>query len=69
MDAEGRIEEAVILPATSQNQRVIEGDVRWVVESSLDLPRELIAWRCEQAIRNHPCVSCATHYLHLEVDR
>jgi len=26
--------------------------------------------RCEQAIRNYdPCISCATHFLKLEVDR
>lgn len=69
IDAEGRIEEAVIVPPTSQNQRVIAGDVRRVVESGLDLPREQLAWRCEQAIRNHdPCISCATHYLRLEVE-
>lgn len=69
IDADGRIEEAVIVPPTSQNQRVIEGDVRRVVESGLDLGHEQLAWRCEQAIRNHdPCISCATHYLRLEVD-
>lgn len=69
IDAVGRIEEAVIVPPTPQNQRVIEGDVRWVVESGLDLGHEQLAWRCEQAIRNHdPCISCATHYLRLEVD-
>lgn len=69
IDSEGRIQEAVIVPPTSQNQRVIEADVRRVVESGLDLPREQLAWRCEQAIRNHdPCISCATHYLRVEVD-
>ena len=70
IDAEGRIEEAVIVPPTSQNQRVIEEDVRRVVAAGLDSPREQLAWRCEQAIRNHdPCISCATHYLSLEFDQ
>ncbi len=37
---------------------------------SLDLPDEQLALRCEQAIRNHdPCISCATHFLTLTVDR
>ncbi len=36
----------------------------------LDLPDEQLALRCEQAIRNHdPCISCATHFLELTVDR
>jgi coenzyme F420-reducing hydrogenase alpha subunit len=27
-------------------------------------------WQCEQAIRNYdPCISCATHFLDLTVDR
>ena len=32
--------------------------------------RRAAALRCEQAIRNHdPCISCATHFLELTVDR
>ena len=35
-----------------------------------DLPDDELALRCEQAIRNHdPCISCATHFLTLTVDR
>ena len=41
-----------------------------MVEVSLDLPDDALAIRCEQAIRNYdPCISCATHFLKLEVDR
>jgi coenzyme F420-reducing hydrogenase alpha subunit len=29
-----------------------------------------VTWRVERAIRNHgPCISCATHFLGLELDR
>ena len=34
------------------------------------LPDDELAHRCEQAIRNYdPCISCATHFLRLEVER
>ena len=36
----------------------------------LDMPEEALRVRCEQAVRNHdPCISCATHFLKLEVVR
>ena len=58
------------MPPTSQNQRTIEDDLRGVVERSLDLPDDKLTLRCEQAIRNYdPCISCATHFLTLEVER
>jgi sulfhydrogenase subunit alpha len=70
IDEDGTILDARIVPPTSQNQRVIEEDLRAVVERSLDLDDEQLTVRCEQAIRNHdPCISCATHFLDLVVDR
>ncbi len=70
IDEEGSILDARIVPPTSQNQLVIEQDLRVVVEDGLDLPDAQLALRCEQAIRNHdPCISCATHFLTLTVDR
>jgi coenzyme F420-reducing hydrogenase alpha subunit len=37
---------------------------------SLHLPDDELAHRCEQTIRNYdPCISCATHFLQLEVER
>ncbi len=68
--ADGTIVEAKIVPPTSQNQRTIEDDLRGVVERSLDVPDEELALLCEQTIRNYdPCISCATHFLKLEVER
>ena len=70
IDEEGTILDAKIVPPTSQNQRTIEEDVRGVVERSLDLPDDKLGLLCEQTIRNYdPCISCATHFLDLEVRR
>ena len=70
LDSDGTILDAKIVPPTSQNQRTIEEDLRGVVERSLDAPDDELALLCEQTIRNYdPCISCATHFLKLEVER
>ncbi len=70
LGAGGRIDEAKIVAPTSQNQGRIEEDVRHLVERSLDLDDAALGDRCEKAIRNHdPCISCATHFLRLDVSR
>jgi sulfhydrogenase subunit alpha len=70
LDADGIIRAARILPPTSQNQAVIEEDLKRVVQTSLELTDEELTWRCEQAIRNHdPCISCAAHFLQVSVER
>ena len=64
------IRSARIVPPTSQNQRAIEDDLRQFVQDRLDLDDEQLTSACEQAIRNYdPCISCATHFLHLRIDR
>ncbi len=68
--ADGLITSAQIVPPTAQNQLSIEADLRRVVELGLDLPDDDLTWRCEQAVRNHdPCISCAAHFLDVEVVR
>ena len=70
IDDDGTILDATIVPPTSQNQLTIEEDLRAVVTAGLDLPDAELTLRCEQAIRNHdPCISCATHFLSLEIER
>jgi coenzyme F420-reducing hydrogenase alpha subunit len=70
IDADGTILSARIVPPTSQNQKTIEQDLAQVVAQSLTLPQDQLTWRCEQAIRNYdPCISCATHFLRLQLDR
>ncbi len=68
--ADGKIAEAKIVPPTSQNQPSIEEDLMSFVGDLLDQPEEALQHRCEQTIRNYdPCISCATHFLKLEIDR
>jgi sulfhydrogenase subunit alpha len=70
LDAEGLIQEAKIVPPTSQNQRAIEEDLRGFVQDRLDLPHDELTWACEQAVRSYdPCISCATHFLDLRLAR
>jgi sulfhydrogenase subunit alpha len=70
LDAEGTILDAKIVPPTSQNQLAIEEDLRGVVGRYAELGDDELRWLCEQTIRNYdPCISCATHFLKLEVER
>jgi coenzyme F420-reducing hydrogenase alpha subunit len=70
LEADGTIAEARIVPPTSQNQPTIEADLRAVVGDHSGLEDAALGRLCEQAIRNHdPCISCATHFLDLEVER
>jgi coenzyme F420-reducing hydrogenase alpha subunit len=33
-------------------------------------PTDEVTWKCEQALRNYdPCISCATHFLRLHLER
>lgn len=67
---DGRIADAQIVPPTAQNQLTIERDLRFVLEEHLDLPDDKLSWVLEQSIRNYdPCISCATHFLDLTVER
>ncbi|MEO8045196.1 MAG: Ni/Fe hydrogenase subunit alpha [Spartobacteria bacterium] len=70
IDEQGLIQEAKIVPPTSQNQKTIENDLRRFVPPRIDLPNDELTWQCEQAVRNYdPCISCATHFLKLKVER
>jgi coenzyme F420-reducing hydrogenase alpha subunit len=70
LEEDGSIAEARITPPTSQNQAAIEADLMNSVGGWLDLPDGDLRHRCEQAVRNYdPCISCATHFLRLEIDR
>jgi sulfhydrogenase subunit alpha len=70
LDERGLILDAKIVPPTAQNQTTIETDLGDFVMRHLDLPKEELTWKCEQAIRNYdPCISCATHFLKLDIER
>lgn len=68
IDENGLILDAKIVPPTSQNQKTIEKDLYEFVQKNIKLPKEELTWQCEQVIRNYdPCISCATHFLRLDV--
>lgn len=68
--ADGLIAHAQIIPPTSQNQKTIESDLWQYVAAHIDLPDDKLTWQCEQAVRNYdPCISCATHFLKLNIER
>jgi len=70
VEADGTIREAKIVPPTSQNLRHMEEDLRLFVPGVLDRPDEELTRMCEMVIRNYdPCISCATHFLRLDIER
>ncbi len=70
MDKEGIIQNARIVAPTSHNQKVIEQDLRHIVELNADFSDEMLTARCESAVRNYdPCISCSTHFLKVKIDR
>lgn len=67
---DGTVTSARIVPPTAQNQASVEEDLRRFVADRLDLDDHRLTHACEQAIRNYdPCISCATHFLDLTVER
>jgi sulfhydrogenase subunit alpha len=70
IDAGGLVRVARIVPPTSQNQARIEADLRGFLPAVLDRPDREAALACERVIRCYdPCISCATHFLRLDVER
>jgi coenzyme F420-reducing hydrogenase alpha subunit len=67
---DGLVRHAQIVPPTSQNQAAIEHDLTLFAPRVLDLPHVEATHQLEQLIRSYdPCISCATHFLDLEVER
>jgi sulfhydrogenase subunit alpha len=67
---DGLMETAKIVPPTSQNQGRIEDDLKQYVPQILQYDDAAATRRCEHLIRNYdPCISCATHFLKLKIDR
>ncbi len=71
MDDKGYVVNARIVPPTSQNQGRIEEDLRMsLMNFGLDHPDDALRLHCEKVIRNYdPCISCATHFLRMNVER
>ena len=59
-----------IIAPTGQNQGMIEQDLAAFAPDVLSLPHAEATIRLEQLIRSYdPCISCATHFLKLEILR
>jgi coenzyme F420-reducing hydrogenase alpha subunit len=69
--ADGSIVSARIVPPTSQNQARMEADLRTSLNRfGLGQPEAKLRQHAETVIRNYdPCISCATHFLKLKIDR
>jgi coenzyme F420-reducing hydrogenase alpha subunit len=66
----GHITYAKIVPPTSQNQKVIEEDLYEFAPQHISDTDEVLTHKLEQAVRNYdPCISCATHFLNLDIQR
>jgi coenzyme F420-reducing hydrogenase alpha subunit len=70
VNRDGSIAAAKIVPPTSQNLRHMEEDLRGFLPGVLDRPDEEFTRLAEMVVRNYdPCISCATHFLRLEIER
>ncbi len=70
IDEQGIIKNAKIVAPTGHNQKVIELDLRKVVEKFQSLDDQSLTERCESTVRNYdPCISCSTHFLNVTIER
>jgi len=71
MGADGTVCSARIVPPTSQNQARIEADLHQSLQAyGLQHSDAALRLRAETVIRNYdPCISCATHFLDLRIER
>jgi coenzyme F420-reducing hydrogenase alpha subunit len=71
LNDQGGIVSARIVPPTSQNQARIEENLQQALLAlGLDQEQDKLRGHCEQVIRNYdPCISCATHFLDLHLQR
>lgn len=70
IDADGLVQDARIIPPTSQNQRSMEEDLVALGPMLVELPLEQATQTVERAIRNFdPCISCSTHFLTLRFEQ
>lgn len=64
LNADGTVKYANIVIPTAQNAINMEADIKVLVQSILDQPKEEIQHEIEKLIRAYdPCMSCSTHFL------
>ncbi len=70
IDEQGLIRFARITPPTAQNFAQMEADLWALAPSVVKLPQEEASLTCEHLLRSYdPCISCATHFLKLDIAR
>jgi sulfhydrogenase subunit alpha len=70
VDEQGFIRFAKITPPTAQNFAQMEADLWALAPSVINQPQEEASLSFEHLLRSYdPCISCATHFLKLRVDR
>ncbi len=70
LDDQGIIQNTRIVAPTSHNQKVMELDLRGIVEQNIGLDDAALGELCETSVRNYdPCISCSTHFLKVNIDR
>jgi len=70
LDEQGAILDARIVPPTSQNQPIIEQDLKRFGQRHLHEEDDRLKWLCEQMVRNYdPCISCSCHALSINILR
>jgi len=70
IDENGLVEDARIVPPTSQNQKCIERDLWQLAPTLPSMTHDAATRRAEQAVRNYdPCISCSTHFLKLSIEQ
>jgi coenzyme F420-reducing hydrogenase alpha subunit len=70
VNTDGLIKQAKIVPPTAQNQAQMEADLTALLPSLSGLSDDAIGIACERVVRSYdPCISCATHFLNVQVQR
>ncbi len=70
IDDQGFVENARIVPPTAQNLARMEADLWQLAPVVYELPKEEATLTCEHLLRAYdPCISCATHFLTLTIDK
>lgn len=70
IDEQGTVTNGTIIVPTGQNQISIEKSLRDYAQNHLDDPQDQLAHAFETIIRAYdPCMSCASHFLTLQIER
>lgn len=70
VDEQGLIRFARITPPTAQNFAQMEADLWALAPKVIDQPQEEASISFEHLLRSYdPCISCATHFLKLKIER